>query len=1349
VALRLAVPVETRAYELTGLPAPAAERYTLDEAEGVQGAPARLIKSMRTRYWDDALSAPLPAGQAGSRALPHQTYRIAFTEELVTEAYTGRVTPEMLTEGGYVFEAGAWWIPSGVLLYDPAAFYLPVKLTSPFGNESTVEYDSYQVLPTTSRASLLAPLDKLVALARNDYRVLAPVEVTDPNGNGSRTAFDPLGRVIATWVRGKAGAADGDPDDLPGAEYVYGSNAWHDGLGPVWAQSRIRERHGSADGPWQVAKTYSDGTGRVVMTKTQAEPDENATARWVGSGRTVYDNKGKPVKQYEPYFSTTGDYEDEPQIVQQGVTPILHYDPIGRLIRTDHPDGTLSRVVIGPWQQESWDPNDTVQESLWYAERGSPDPDGPEPVNDPPRRAAWLAAGHAATPALSRSDSLGRTVRAIADAGALGMFETVTELDIERNVLSVTDPRGIVVLTQLSDLAGRAVVAKSPDVGDRWTLPDIAGTPCRSWDGISAFHYSFDILRRPLETVVAPEKAPAQTRVVTATWYGEEHPNALDHNLLGRMMITLDQAGMAVAVEHDFKGNLRTGQRRLLADSLTPPDWVGLDAVSVQDVENTVSVKLDSDVHQTATDFDALNRPTATGLPDGTVTTLSYNEAARLESVKVNPTGQLTEDFYVRELDYDAKGQRQFIVYGNFVRTRYSYDTLTYRLTRLETVRDGAPDQPLQDLRYTYDPVGNIVEIHDAAQQSHFYAGQLTRPVARYAYDPLYRLTSATGREHDSLGDQPDNGEPAFGAPIPHPNDAVKLRPYTQTYEYDSSGNITRMRHIAGPTGSWTRDYTYADDSNRLASHTWPQPTPADFVHDVHGNMTTMPHLGALVWDYADRLATVDLLGGGTGRYGYDGSGRRVRKTLQRNGGLVEERIYLGPYEIHRRILNGAEVFRRTTVHVLDDAQRIALIEHKTADGGPVDEIRVRYQLSNHLGSSLLEVDNSVTAQVISYEEYHPFGTTALWLGDGGIEVSDRRYRYTGKEKDEETGLYYHGARYYAPWLARWTAADPIGIKDGTNRYSYVRSNPVRLHDPTGTENKPANATDRKIMEMTDPELYRFLKAQSAEERHVTATTATAAFQNRAWAMIRRYKMETKFTLPEVVITEKAPVAKEAEKASEPSTPAPHEKGWQLTGGYGFFGLIGEHHEAEAGGEALGLIGYDKEKGWYVADLTGVGGKRFVGADERLYYFAGKDKGQHERERLVLAEHEFSRKGLVQPGVGVFVNADDPKEIGVFGFGSAGPVTGGAGVTFELDKDYTAEMKENLAKQGIQLVQLPPGVEPPRQPGWLEGTIASGAKLLGLEGKLEKWAERQVKEQNEYFEKSGSPVRIVRDPPHR
>jgi len=59
-------------------------------------------------------------------------------------------------------------------------------------------------------------------------------------------------------------------------------------------------------------------------------------------------------------------------------------------------------------------------------------------------------------------------------------------------------------------------------------------------------------------------------------------------------------------------------------------------------------------------------------------------------------------------------------------------------------------------------------------------------------------------------------------------------------------------------------------------------------------------------------------------------------------------------------------------------------------------------------------------------------------------------------ERDEETGLALHGARYYAAWLGRWTAGDPIGLGDGVNRYAYAGNRPVGSNDTTGlAERKP------------------------------------------------------------------------------------------------------------------------------------------------------------------------------------------------------------------------------------------------------------------------------------------------------
>ena len=116
-----------------------------------------------------------------------------------------------------------------------------------------------------------------------------------------------------------------------------------------------------------------------------------------------------------------------------------------------------------------------------------------------------------------------------------------------------------------------------------------------------------------------------------------------------------------------------------------------------------------------------------------------------------------------------------------------------------------------------------------------------------------------------------------------------------------------------------------------------------------------------------------------------------------------------------------------------------------------------RFQLTNLIDSAVMELDPQ--GHVISYEEYHPFGSTAFRSSDSSSEVSPKRYRFTGKERDEETGLYYYGARYYMAWLGRWTAADPAGFADGPNLYGYARDNPVRLNDPQGTQSTEQQQT--------------------------------------------------------------------------------------------------------------------------------------------------------------------------------------------------------------------------------------------------------------------------------------------------
>uniref|UniRef100_UPI0013A595AE RHS repeat-associated core domain-containing protein n=1 Tax=Reichenbachiella versicolor TaxID=1821036 RepID=UPI0013A595AE len=91
---------------------------------------------------------------------------------------------------------------------------------------------------------------------------------------------------------------------------------------------------------------------------------------------------------------------------------------------------------------------------------------------------------------------------------------------------------------------------------------------------------------------------------------------------------------------------------------------------------------------------------------------------------------------------------------------------------------------------------------------------------------------------------------------------------------------------------------------------------------------------------------------------------------------------------------------------------------------------------------------------IISYEEYHPFGTTSYRAGRNETETSLKRYRYVGKERDEETGLYYYGARMYIPWLGRFSSVD--SLKDDyphLSSYNYADNNPISDLDIDGRQN--------------------------------------------------------------------------------------------------------------------------------------------------------------------------------------------------------------------------------------------------------------------------------------------------------
>jgi RHS repeat-associated protein len=723
-------------------------------------------------------------------------------------------------------------------------------------------------------------------------------------------------------------------------------------------------------------------------------------------------------------------------------------------VRTDFPDGTFETVAFYAWSETHADANDNVLESAWYATNEA------LPASDPRRQAAEATAAHAHTPAVRMVDPLGRTFLVVEDNGSSGKYETRTVLDIQGNALAVIDARGIVVLEQSFDLDQSVLAGTSADAGERRTLRDVAGNAIRSVDGRPFLvRTEYDRLRRPLRVYVTP---PGQTEILAERLvYGEAVVGGgTADNVRGRKVLHYDGAGELYLSAYDFQGNLTKATRTLTVTYQKTPDWTPLALLTeAGSTQTTAAALLEPDSFTTITAYDALNRPISkvTPGPDPSTIVPAYDEASLLERVDVYVRGAAAATTFVAAVAYNAKGQREQIVYSDdgqghgTLTTTYAYEPLTFRLSQLETTRagDGAV---LQNLAYTYDPVGNVTKIDDSAQQTVFFNNDVVTPSAAYVYDAVYRLISATGREQaGGNADVPRDQDDVPLLNLPDPNDVQKARSYAESYVYDAGGNLRQLAHkaINSPmnVGTWTQQYGVDTASNRLVG--------AQYSNDACGNMTSMPHLSTITWDWRNQMQSADLGGGGEVHFACDASGQRVRKVWEHSG-LVEERIYVGEHELYRkRAASAATVaLARETLHVMDSVRRIALVETTTADASAGGAFQVstvmRFQLGNHLGSAVLEVDGG--GKVISYEEYHPYGTTAYRSGTGAAEVSLKRYRYTGKERDEETGLYYHGARYYACWLGRWTSADPSGIQDGLNLYAYVHGNPIVFLDMTGRE---------------------------------------------------------------------------------------------------------------------------------------------------------------------------------------------------------------------------------------------------------------------------------------------------------
>lgn len=1080
----------------------------------------------------------------------------------------------LVTWAGYRYRLGVDGVAEGYFVateerqYD---FQLPgqerglvTATRDPLGHETTITYDSpYQLLPEKVKDPV-----GLETEAKYNYRVLQPERVTDPNGNATEFKFSPLGLLTETWVKGK-GNHEGD-QTRPSTRLDYDFLAFDNQRQPIFVRTLRHIHHDTeTDIPQPKrdetieSRDYSDGFGRLLQTRTQGETVRFGDAVFGGgesvlpmdqaagsgaavggienldaaqpnvvvSGWQIYDNKGRVVEKYEPFFSTGWEYAP-PVDRELGQKVTMFYDPRGQVIRTVNPDGSEQRVIYGipadlatpehfsptPWEAYTYDANDNAGRTH--------------------TQTAQAYEHHWNTPSSIVIDGLGRTVEAVERNRAkranpndplppLEEYRTRSTYDIRGNLLTVRDALGREAFCYVYDLANQPLRVTSIDAGIRRTVLDAAGNEMERRDSKGALILqAYDVLNRPTDLWARDGQGqPLSLREHLVYGDRPEAHLTVDQakvaNLRGKLYQHYDEAGLLRFESYDFKGNGLEKVRRVIQDrpildvlNHASVDWANQAyRVDWQPPGSTPAREanrlLDAQEFRTSATYDALSRVKAMQYPQDVerhrqVLKPDYNRAGALKRVTLD--GQP----YVERMAYNAKGQRVLIAYGNGVMTRYAYDPQTFRLVRLCTRQFEHPaNNPLvyrpkgaaiQDLGYGYDLAGNIVSIRDRTPGSGVVgtwqgADALDRA---FTYDPLYRLLTATGREcKDIPQPRPWEDEPRCGFDggnhgTPNQGNAPNLTVlYREAYAYDAAGNMLTLKHQqlgrGGAWGtSWSRNFgmdgrtpeqwnqewqnhlrgewdnppsnrlTHVED--RKSGVAVPAVVPQTHGFDANGNLTRENQSRHFEWDHSDRLRSFRTQSGRTpseyALYLYDASGQRVKKLVWKGANRYEVTVYVdGVFELHYQI-TGSKRQENNTLHVMDDQSRIALVRV----GAPFDRRdttpAVQYHLGDHLGSSTVVIDGN--GGWINREEFTPYGETSF----GSFKW--KRYRFTGKERDEESGLYYHGARYYAPWLMRWISCDPK-LNINPNPYQFVDNKPTGLVDFNGLNSEAPKSEQIQI----------------------------------------------------------------------------------------------------------------------------------------------------------------------------------------------------------------------------------------------------------------------------------------------
>lgn len=303
------------------------------------------------------------------------------------------------------------------------------------------------------------------------------------------------------------------------------------------------------------------------------------------------------------------------------------------------------------------------------------------------------------------------------------------------------------------------------------------------------------------------------------------------------------------------------------------------------------------------------------------------------------------------------------------------YEPQTQRLKRIKTERPAGHPQGtgvLQDLRYEYDPVGNVKCVRNDAEETRFWRNQQVEPENQYGYDSLYQLISASGREKVNIGQQNRSFFPA---------DSISCTRYLRTYTDDSDNNLSRIRHSApGSSNGYTTYITVSDCSNRAVLRSLAAtPAEVEMQFGPVGEQLQLQPGQTLAWTARGELLQVTPVEReGTQDdweyYRYDARSQRVVKGSRRrtgSGTQTQRVVYLPGLEL--RTKSSGESLQTVV------AGNVRLLHWKSGKPEGLNNDGLRYSYDNLTGNCGLKVDED--GCIISVEEYNPYGGTSVWSG--------------------------------------------------------------------------------------------------------------------------------------------------------------------------------------------------------------------------------------------------------------------------------------------------------------------------------------------------------------------------------